>query len=212
MNGPIIFAIGGEVRDGVARQGKEEPFWFLFLVVGGVIGAISKGDMAEKLDSIGLGSRDESFVFRGSFEHSLDDQGRVSIPAVFRQVLSGRNVSTLVLTNFVCDGARCLEAFPFDVWCSFEEKLAKRSRFDPQLRKLENFYLARAVECAIDGSGRITIPQNLRSYCGLDRDAVFTAALDVFRIWDKRVWELVFREAETALLENPALFADVDRL
>ena len=150
-------------------------------------------------------------VFRGNFEHSLDDKGRLSIPAVFRQVIFRRKVSTLVATNFICDGARCLEVFPLDAWRELEAKIKKRSRFDPQVQKVENFYLARAVECAVDSSGRITLPQHLRVYAGLERDVVFTAALDGFRIWDKRVWELVFREAEAALLDNPALFIDVDR-
>ncbi len=152
-----------------------------------------------------------SLFFRGTFEHSVDDKGRVSVPAPFRQVIAQRAESLLVLTNFICDGARCIEAFPLAAWQAFEMKLAARSRFDPQLKQLENFYLARAVECSIDPSGRVTIPANLRAYAGLEQTAVFTACLEGFRVWDKRVWELVFREAESALLENPGLFINVDR-
>jgi MraZ protein len=152
----------------------------------------------------------DEMVFRGSFEHALDDKGRVSLPSPFRQVLKGQAENTVVLTNFITDGARCLEGFSLGSWRQFEAKLAKRSRFDPQVRKLENFYLARAALCSLDASGRITIPANLRIYAGLSRDVVFTASLHGFRVWDKRVNDLVFREAEAALLENPGLFIDVD--
>lgn len=149
-------------------------------------------------------------AFSGSFTHVLDSKGRVSIPASFRQALLERGEESVVLTNFICDGARCLEGYAFSTWRRFEERLARRSKFDPQLRKLENFYLARAAVCPIDASGRINIPAHLRAYAGLSKELVFTSTLTGFRIWEQRVWELIFREAEQALLENPALFRDVD--
>lgn len=150
-------------------------------------------------------------TFRGSFHHFLDAKGRISVPSSFRQALLERGEDTIVLTNFITDGTRCLDGFALSSWRKFEGKLASRSRFDPQVRKLENFYLARAALCPIDGSGRVNIPVHLRSYAGLEREVVFTASLHGFRIWDARVWELLFREAETALLEDPSLFVDVDR-
>jgi MraZ protein len=152
-----------------------------------------------------------SFSFRGSFEHNLDDNGRISVPANFRQALTETNLRKVVLTNFVCDGVRCLEGFALSSWEKFEQKLAERSRFDPQLKKLENFYLARAAECQIDSSGRICVPQHLRLYAGLEKEVVFTSSIHGFRMWAKRVWEHVFQEAEAALMEDPSLFLDVDK-
>ena len=149
--------------------------------------------------------------FRGSFEHNIDDKGRVSIPSSFRSAVSQEHIQSVILTNFVCDGARCLEGFALSDWEVFEEKLKKRNHFDSQLRKLENFYLARAVECPLDSNGRITIPSNLRTYANLQRELVFTSSFHGFRIWDKRVWELIFSEAESALMDNPDIFIDVDR-
>ena len=159
---------------------------------------------------------DENFAsssvlsFKGSFEHVLDDKGRVSLPSDFRQVLIRKNVSSVVITNFISDGARCLDGFALDDWSDFEAKLRAKSRFDPQVRKLENFYLARAVECNVDNVGRIHIPQHLRAYAGLEKKISFTAALHGFRIWDSRVWDLIFKESEATLLDNPALFNLVD--
>ena len=148
--------------------------------------------------------------FRGSFFHSLDDKGRVSLPATFRSALNELDQSKVILTNFISDGARCVEGFSLDSWSIFEGKLRERSRFDPRIQKLENFYLARSCECQLDSSGRINIPQYLRIYGGLTRELVFTSTLRGFRIWDKRVWELIFSDAEKALLEDPALFMDLD--
>lgn len=179
---------------------------------------IKKNNLLQDLDPNIVGSSSSlleesssSTSFRGNFDYSLDEKGRVSVPSQFRSVLSKRNTKLLVITNFICDGARCLEAFTEEDWRKFEQNLSKKSRFDPQLKKLENFYLSRAAECSLDSSGRINIPQNLRTYAGLEKDIVFTASLHGFRIWDQRVWNLIFQEAEAALLENPALFIDVDR-
>lgn len=148
--------------------------------------------------------------FQGSFEHLLDDKGRVSLPSSFRQVLAQKNCRSVVLTNFITDGARCLDGFSLDAWKEFEAKLKSKSRFDPKIRKLENFYFSRAFECLVDSAGRVNIPAHLRAYAGLGKEVVFTAALHGFRVWDKRVWDLIFRESESALLEDPALFNEVD--
>ena len=148
--------------------------------------------------------------FKGSFEHLLDDKGRVSLPASFRQVLTQEKINSIVLTNFITDGARCLDGFSLSAWKEFEDRLRSKSRFDPKIRKLENFYFSRATECAVDSAGRINIPNHLRIYAGLEKEVVFTAALHGFRIWDRRVWELIFRESETALLDDPSLFNEVD--
>ena len=49
-------------------------------------------------------------MFRGSFEHTLDNKGRLSIPSKFRDVLVGKGDDRIVMTNFVIDGQRCLDA------------------------------------------------------------------------------------------------------
>lgn len=148
--------------------------------------------------------------FLGNFTHALDDKGRISLPVEFRRILGEREETSIVLTNYISDGARCLEGFARSDWRSFEEQLRDQSRFSSKLQKLENFYLSRAAECAIDSNGRILLPQHLRLYAGIQKDATFTSSIHGFRVWDRRVWETIFSAAETALMENPDLFADID--
>lgn len=169
--------------------------------------------MGQKGDQSGTQVGETLFdrAFRGSFSHSIDEKGRVSMPAPFRQALLDRGEDALVLTNYVCDGARCLDGYTRTSWEQFERKLSQRSRFDPRVQKIENYYLARAAMCAIDSNGRINIPQQLRTYAGLEKEIVFTSTLTGFRIWDSRVWDLIFQESETALLSDPELFKDLDR-
>lgn len=162
-------------------------------------------EVGDSTVSSSLSSTESSFL--GVYQHSIDEKGRVSFPVEFRTPLKGQ---PLVLTNYISDGARCLEGFTLESWALFVKGLKKRSRFEPRLRQLENFYLSRAHQCCLDTSGRIIIPQHLRSYAALEREVVFSSSLHGFRLWDKRVWELVIQEAEAALLEDPALFEGID--
>lgn len=151
-----------------------------------------------------------SLRFRGNFTHTIDPKGRVNLPSDFRRILGEASEPSIVITNYISEGARCLEAFPKSAWEEFEAKLREKSRFNPQLQKLENFYLSRASECPIDGSGRVLLPAYLRSYAGIDKEVTFTASIHGFRIWDRRVWDMIFRAAEQALLEDPTIFSDID--
>lgn len=151
-----------------------------------------------------------SLSFRGNFTHTIDGKGRVSLPAEFRRILSKGKEDRIVVTNYISDGARCLEGFGLTAWQDFESKLRQKSRFSAKLQKLENFYLSRAAECQVDSNGRVLLPVYLRNYAGLDKEVTFTASIHGFRIWDKRVWELIFSAAEQALLENADLFSDID--
>lgn len=148
--------------------------------------------------------------FRGNFTHTIDDKGRVSLPSEFRRVLDASGDESIVLTNYVSEGARCLEGFGLSSWKQFEAKLRAKSRFSPKLQRLENFYLSRSAECSIDSQGRILIPQYLRAYAGIEKDASFTASIHGFRVWDRRVWDHIFANAEAALINDPELFSDVD--
>ena len=137
--------------------------------------------------------------FHGNFNHTVDDKGRVNLPSEFRRILQEHNESSIVLTNYVSDGARCLEGFGLHAWKEFERKLREKSRFSAKLQKLENYYLSRAAHCSIDGNGRVLIPSHLRQYAALDRDVTFTSSIHGFRLWDRRVWETIFSAGDQAL-------------
>ena len=171
---------------------------------------MSRKEVLQGFGEEGGGESHSPLSFRGNFTHQVDVKGRVSLPVDFRRALEMSKEHSIVLTNYISDGARCIEGFALTAWQEFEDKLRKKSRFDPKLQKLENFYLSRAAECPIDNSGRILLPQHLRSYAGLEKEITFTSSIHGFRVWDKRVWDHIFASAEAALMENPALFSDVD--
>jgi len=148
-------------------------------------------------------------MFRGSFEHTLDSKGRLSIPAKFREVLLGKGDDRIVITNFVVDATRCLDVYPLDEWIRFEEEIGKKPKFDRRMVLFQNYYLGGACECSVDTHGRILIPPLLRGYANLKRDVVLVSALDKFRVWDKEAWKKVFTEAEEKLMQDPDFLGDL---
>lgn len=51
-------------------------------------------------------------------------------------------------------------------------------------------------------------PKNIRRY--REGGDLTQASIHGFRLWDSRVWAVIFAEAEKALMENPDLFSDID--
>ena len=148
----------------------------------------------------------EDGVFSGRFDHSIDEKGRVSIPAKFRDVLQRENHDRLYITNFPYDGERCLALYPPSQWDTLIAQLRTKPRFDPMVQMFETFFIGGAHEVPVDRQGRILIPNNLRDFAHLDRDVTFSARQDHFQLWDKKILEKVLKANEEKILQ-PDFFA-----
>jgi MraZ protein len=122
-------------------------------------------------------------MFRGQFEHAIDEKGRLSIPAKFREAL--REEKSLVLTN--SDGY--LTAYPLTEWRALEDRLRANPRLKRDLRDYLRLVYSTAEDVAMDGQGRILVPQTLRQRAGITRDVVIIGVMDQIEIWDRARWE-----------------------
>jgi MraZ protein len=127
-------------------------------------------------------------MFRGRSRHTLDEKGRLAIPA--REVLNNANDQCLVLTNHFS----CLWAFARDDWRVIEEKAANLSLFDSAVNTYRRYFISGAQECPIK-QGRITIPPDLREIANLKKEVVLVGELRLFEVWDKEKWEDEFQKA-----------------
>lgn len=148
-------------------------------------------------------------MFRGSFEHGIDDKGRVQIPARFREMLQTSEDSRVVITNFRIAGEPCLDVYPYKAWRELEERLRAKPQFDLKVLRFQNYYFASAHDCELDRQGRILLPTNLREYAGLKKDVRFTSALDKFRMWSPESWGRVFADVEQRFHEYPEDLSDL---
>jgi MraZ protein len=133
-------------------------------------------------------------MFTGSFFHTMDNKGRVSIPARYREMLTNQ----VVLTNF---GGYVL-AFPQTEWSKVEAKFAEQPLFRKEIRAFQRFLISGAEECELDRQGRILVPPNLRSYARLSREVCLVGAIRCFEIWDRGSFETHRKELEETLDEE----------
>lgn len=129
-------------------------------------------------------------MFRGRFEHAIDDKGRLSIPSRFREVLAKRRERVLVLAAFDA----CLAAFPLKEWNLLEEQIRKQGMFRKEIRDFMRVFYSAATESALDAQGRILIPPALRERAALDREVVLAGLMNRIEIWDRAAWQRLERE------------------
>lgn len=119
-------------------------------------------------------------MFRGRYEHQIDQKGRTSLPARFREILSARGDDRVIVT---CGLDPCLVAYPVAEWQAFEERLAKLPRFEPHVVRIKRLYVSGAIEVPFDRNGRILLSPTLREHAGIEKDVVFAGMVDHIEIW-----------------------------
>jgi len=126
-------------------------------------------------------------VFRGTYQHSIDAKGRLSIPARFRDVLNtSTSINSLIITSYY---EPCLVAYPLEEYHKFESEINKLSSLNKDVRVLIRKICYGAHECEIDSHGRMLVPPILRNYAHLNKDVLLIGVLNKFEIWDKEVFE-----------------------
>ncbi|HTO75871.1 MAG TPA: division/cell wall cluster transcriptional repressor MraZ [Thermoanaerobaculia bacterium] len=120
--------------------------------------------------------------FRGSAPARLDEKGRLKVPTLFRQQIEEAFGPDLFVTSL---HGREILLYPLPVWQALEEKLASLPAIHRAKRKfLErvNYY---GQGGALDGQGRVLIPQILRDAAKLPADVVVTGNIDHLVVSDR---------------------------
>lgn len=119
----------------------------------------------------------------GEYRHTIDAKGRVSIPAKFRNDLG----NVFVISKGI--GENCLFIFTLHEWRRLEEKIKKLPLTDKKARRFSRYLVGGSSECEIDKQGRVMLPQYLREYASLKKDAVLVGLSTRVEIWDAEEWD-----------------------
>jgi MraZ protein len=123
-------------------------------------------------------------MITGEFRCSLDEKGRLLIPAKMRSEIAG---NVIILTRGV---ENCLWLFPPEEWKTFSEKLiGSTSLFQEESRLIQRRMIAPAQEAEIDKAGRIVIPPTLRDYANLKKDCLILGLKKYMEIWSEEAYE-----------------------
>lgn len=129
-------------------------------------------------------------MFIGEFQHNLDSKGRIAVPAKFRNKLTGA-----IITRGL---DHCLFVFTNKDWEILAQKLIALPMAQADSRAFTRLMLAGAVDVALDKQGRILIPDYLREYSGLKKQATIAGLYNRIEIWDSESWHTYKTKTETS--------------
>jgi len=118
-------------------------------------------------------------LFTGSVEHSLDEKGRLVVPARFRERLGPGFFLT------IAEPDPCLALYPATIWAEFCAKLEAAPLKDERYRRFVRHLFSNTEEVFCDAQGRLVIPAQHRQYAGIERDVVTVGSLTRVEIWAK---------------------------
>ncbi len=133
-------------------------------------------------------------MFLGTFTPRLDEKGRLILPSKFRNELA----DGLVMTR---GQERCLYVFSEREFESMHERIRQAPVTSKQARDYLRVFLSGAHPETPDKQSRVTVPQGLREYAGLERDVAVIGAGSRAEIWDAEAWEKYLAEQESAFSE-----------
>jgi MraZ protein len=128
-------------------------------------------------------------MFLGEYTHTIDDKGRLTIPAKFRGELAAGLVVTVGMN-------RNLMLFPLAEWEGLAQKIANQPFADTTMLKFRRLIFPSAVDLTPDRQGRILLPNNLREFASLDGEVVITGMFNYLEIWSTTAWQAVRAELE----------------
>lgn len=120
-------------------------------------------------------------MFLGEYVHSIDEKGRLTVPARFRAELD----AGLVVTRGI---DRCLAIYPMEEWRRLAEEVSALPMTDRRARAFRRLVFANASDAIPDKQGRVLIPPHLREYANLGTDVIVIGLDTYIEVWNPDAW------------------------
>ncbi len=126
-------------------------------------------------------------TFRGEYEHTLDDKGRLQLPAKLREGLGNR-----VALGRGMDGQ--INLYPEGRWEQLTARVEQAKQPRSAIRNVSRLIFSTS-ECELDRQGRIVVPAVLRRHAKLGAEVVIIGNDDHVEIWSQELWQKNYEEA-----------------
>ncbi len=118
----------------------------------------------------------------GTYFPKLDDKGRLTLPAKYREHFAGGVVVTRVQEG-------CLAVYDVETFDSLDARFEARATSEADVRAYQRWLNSGSHDDVPDRQGRITLPAPLRAFAGLDHDVVVLGAGDRVEVWEPERWQ-----------------------
>jgi MraZ protein len=123
----------------------------------------------------------------GTYECTVDNKGRIMIPAQLKKQLDGFTKEPFILKRSVFQN--CLELFPYSEWKLMMDKVNKLNRFVKKNNDFIRMYTAGVKSIDLDSAGRLLVPKDLIAISKLTKNVVLSSSINIIEIWDKDEYE-----------------------
>lgn len=130
-----------------------------------------------------------SVMFIGEYQATIDDKGRIAIPAKFRVQLKKNVVITRGLDN-------SLFVYTMDEWKKLAEKLASLPISTSNTRAFSRLMLAGAMDCEVDKQGRVVVPGYLKDFAKIGKKIIFAGLFNRIEVWSEELWNAYKAQTE----------------
>lgn len=117
----------------------------------------------------------------GEYHHNIDEKGRLTLPAKFREELGNEVIVTRGLES-------CLFLYTKVEWDKIMKKLEKLPFTKKDARSFMRFFLSGATATEFDKQGRINLAQTLIQYADLKKECIIVGVGDRLEIWSLDKW------------------------
>lgn len=120
-------------------------------------------------------------MFLGEYDHSIDQKGRIAIPARLREAFEN---GVILSRGF----DKCINVYPLAEWNAVAEKLAALPPTQSKVRRINRSTFSSAFQQELDGQGRVLIPPQLREYAEINGEVKVAGVNTHLEIWSKEQW------------------------
>lgn len=125
--------------------------------------------------------------FLSNATNKVDAKGRVSVPAVFRQVLAKNDIQELY----------CLQDFVFpaisvggpELFERYERQISDLDPFSQEANRLSLLIHGGGVFLKLDAEGRLMVTDFIRAHTGIDAQVTFVGRGNHFQLWEPLAFE-----------------------
>lgn len=125
-------------------------------------------------------------MLRGNALATMDEKGRLKVPAAFRALLEPAYGKEYFVTSLRGESAR---VYPMEVWLSIEERLARISSLHPAAMRFKSAVNYFGQTTAMDAQGRILIHPLLRERADLRSEVAVLGQQDHLEVWNRAAFE-----------------------
>ncbi|MDR0652394.1 MAG: division/cell wall cluster transcriptional repressor MraZ [Synergistaceae bacterium] len=133
--------------------------------------------------------------FNGSFEHKLDSKGRIVVPSCFREELGEHIVITSIEPH-------CISVYSQENWQkAVVERIEENAFKFVDVADAKRVIMSLSFSVEVDSTGRILLPEKMRSLAGIVQDVFIVGNTNKIEIWDSAQWQKYVAEKKSLLAE-----------